>query len=360
MSVLNRTFGSNLYEITWLVEKKHHGMRLDQFVQIYLQGFSREQIKKKIALNEIQISGRPVKTRPKTRVYSGDKISLQIQNTTHEDEWWNGKKIDLESKPEILYEDKDLIAVSKPPYMSVHPTGKHLFNCVTVYFKNSCQQSVHSVHRLDRETSGILLLTKNPQSAAKLTHCFETNQVKKCYFFISVVTKQYNGENEFSVQDRIAPRQRFGLKRVIMDLFTPDSTDGKKALTRFKVLEQKNGHALGLAFPLTGRQHQIRVHAMKRGLPLLGDKLYCGSFEMFQRFKDNKATPEDHQAMEIPRHALHALSINFPYPKQRKTLFCPLPKDLQEWMQEKLKTDLGQLQKRIEEEASRYFKTVDK
>ena len=359
MSVVKKKFGSNLYEVTWLVEKKHHGLRLDQFVQIYLPGFSREQIKKKISNNEIQISPRPVKARPKTKVALGDKISLQIHNTTHEDEWWNGEKIDLDTTPAIIHEDDQLIAVSKPPYMSVHPTGKHLFNCVTVYFENVLKQNVYSIHRLDRETSGILLLAKDAQTAATLTHFFETNQVKKCYFFISMVNQQYNGEREFLVQDRIAPSERFGLKRVFMKLFPGDSSDGKAASTHFKILEHCGRYALGLAFPLTGRQHQIRIHAMGRGLPLLGDKLYCGSFEIFQRFKDNQATPEDHRAMKIPRHALHALAINFPYP-EGKTFCCSLPVDLREWLLANVKTDLKKLQSRLEEEAFAHFNTVDK
>ena len=355
MSVVKRTFGSKLYKVTWQVDKKHDGLRLDQFVQTRLRGFSREQIKKKIAHNEIQICGRPVKARPKTRVCLDDQISLQIQNTTHEDEWWNGKKLQLDTTPDVLYEDDELIAVSKPPYMSVHPTGKHLFNCVTVYFENSCRQSVHSVHRLDRETSGILLLAKKPQAAAALTHCFETNKIQKCYFFISATNQRYSGEQEFSVLNRIAPCERFGPKRVIMNLFPPDSTNGKKAITRFNILEQKNRYALGLAFPLTGRQHQIRVHAMSKGLPLLGDKLYGGSFEMFQRFKDNWATPEDHRAMELSRHALHALAIKFPYKNQNKALFCPLPKDLQKWLQTTYKIEPEQLQTWLKEKVESYF-----
>ena len=360
MTVIKKTFGTNLYQVTWLVENEHHGLRLDQFIQIQFPGLSREHIKKKIFNNEVQLADRPVNLRPKTRVHEGDKISFQIQNTTHEDEWWDGKKLTLESKPEIVYEDKDLIAVSKPPYMSVHPTGKHLFNCVTVYFENSCKKNVHSVHRLDRETSGILLLAKNPDTAAKLTHCFENNLVKKCYFFISVINDRYNQEKEFSVQERIAPRARYGPNRVVMDLFPPDSSEGKEALTHFKIIKCHNDYALGLAFPETGRQHQIRVHAMSRGIPLLGDKIYCGSFEMFQRFKDNLANPSDIRTMEIPRHALHALGINFPCPLKRKTLVSPLPLDLLGWLSENFHMGHQQLKSLLEKEVANYFKAFDK
>ena len=360
MTVIKKVFAPNLYETTWLVDKKHHGLRLDQFVQMRLKGFSREQIKKKISTDEIKIIDRPFKAFPKTKVYEGDRVLLKIHNTTHEDEWWNGKKLELELVPTIVYEDGQLIGISKPPYMSVHPTGKHLFNCATVYFENISHQNVYSIHRLDRETSGILLLAKNSQTASTLTRHFEKNNIKKCYFFISVINEQYNGKNEFSVQNRIAPSERFGFRRVIMKMFSPDSSNGKSALTHFKILKQKNCYILGLAFPLTGRQHQIRIHAMSQGLPLLGDKLYYGSFEMFQRFKDNKATPDDHKIMEIPRHALHALAINFPYPAQRKTLLSPLPKDLQEWLSKKFEINLEQLQSQLREEVTHYFNTVDK
>ena len=363
MTVIKRSFGSTLYEATCLVSQKDHGMRLDQFAHKYLPGLSREQIKKKIDHGEIQVTGRPVKARPKTRVQTGDKISLKIHNTNHEDEWWNGKKLNLETAPTIVYEDDQLIGVSKPPYMSVHPTGKHLFNCVTVYFEHSCQQNVYSVHRLDRETSGILILAKNVPAASMLTHFFENNLIKKCYFFISLVNEQYNEEGEFSVQDRIDRCERFGLKRVVMNIFPPDSAYGKEALTHFKILERKNHYALGLAFPKTGRQHQIRVHAMARGIPLLGDKIYCGSFEMFQRFKDNEATQADHCAMEISRHALHSLAINFPHPQsphQRKTLLSPLPQDLRQWLSIKTGINPEYLQVRLKEEVENYFNMADK
>ena len=360
MTVIKKTFGTKLYQVTWLVESKHHGLRLDQFIQMQYLGLSREHIKKKIFNGEVQLIGRPVNARPKTKVYKGDKISFQIQNTSHEDEWWDGKKLSLETTPKIVYEDKNLIAISKPPYMSVHPTGKHLFNCVTVYFENALKKSVHSVHRLDRETSGILLLAKNPDTASVLTRCFEKSLVKKCYFFIAVINDQYNGEKEFSVRNRIAPRSRYGLSRVVMELFAPDSAEGKEALTHFKILNCNERYALGLAFPETGRQHQIRVHAMSRGIPLLGDKIYCGSFEMFQRFKENIAPPADIRAMEIPRHALHAFGINFPYPHERKTLLSPLPKDLKDWLEKAFFDESKQLNATLEKEVERYFKIFDK
>ena len=78
------------------------------------------------------------------------------------------------------------VVTNKPAYMSTHPTGRHLFHCATVYYEQKLNQStVHSIHRLDRETSGVLLLAKNPTTANQLTVEFENNNVKKCYFFIA-------------------------------------------------------------------------------------------------------------------------------------------------------------------------------
>jgi hypothetical protein len=112
-----------------------------------------------------------------------------------------------------------------------------------------------------------------------------------------------------------------------------------------------------LAFPVTGRQHQIRVHAMAHGFPLIGDKLYLGSYPLFQKFKDNFAQEDDYDFMELPRHALHSIGINISYLGDRKTFIAPMAKDLRDWIGSKLSLDFNFLEKEIKSSVEGYFKS---
>ncbi|WP_417335351.1 pseudouridine synthase [Halobacteriovorax marinus] len=353
MPIIEKTFESEKYTAVYLVEEEHDGMRLDQYLQIYLASWSREQVKKKIAGGDILIKGRPGKHRPSTKIYTRDIITLVTVKTEHEDEYWNGELLELELKPSIIFEDDELIIISKPPYMSTHPTGKHLFNCATVYFESLYKKTVHSIHRLDRETSGVLMLAKTPKCAQSMTDCFEKDLVRKCYFFIAY-NRSWNGEQSFEDNHRLGASEE-GLKRVYINHFPKESSEGKSARTLFRVIHSEGDYVLGLAFPITGRQHQIRVHAMINGLPLVGDKLYLGNFKMFQRFKDNIATKEDHDLMEISRHALHAIALRAPYKGEEKVFSSHIPKDLQEWITTNMTIDLNHLQEQLEEEIQNYF-----
>ena len=328
-------------EVSYLAHQD--GMRLDRFVQECLSfGLSRESIKKKIKAKDVVLESRVGK--PHTKLKKGDIIHLTIRRTTHEDEYWKGKILPL-PPPKIVYEDEDLLGVNKPPRMSTHPVGRHLFYCATVYLEN--RHKLYSLHRLDRETSGILLMAKNLPMAQELSPRFENRQVEKAYFFIGVPNKNFKGEARFTANERIESRDISG------QFYPADSKRGKASQTVFYILEiiqrKKQSYALGLAFPKTGRQHQIRLHALAHGFPLLGDKLYLGSYSLFQRFKDLKATSGDYRLMELPRQALHALAIRLPYRGFKKTFFAPLPEDIQEWSRNE------SLEKRLKEKVEFFF-----
>lgn len=358
MSIIEKKFSRDLYLARYLVDEEHEGMRLDQFLQIYLATFSREHVKEKIKNGEVVIENRHGKHKPNSKLHHKEVVQIKIFNTIQEDEYWNGKKLELEWEPEVIFENEGLYVISKPPYMATHPTGRHIFNCATVFFEAKNEKTVHSIHRIDRETSGVLLLGKNPKTANTFTEYFEEDRVKKCYFFIAI-EKENKDNDKFSARERLGATET-GLKRIYINAFPENSEDGKHAHTHFEILHREKGYALGLAFPQTGRQHQIRVHAMTHGLPLLGDKLYLGSFKMFQRFKDVIASKEDHELMEISRHALHALALNIPFENSRRTFSSNIPTDLKDWISEKLEVDIGKLELKIKEEIETYFKTLDK
>ncbi len=356
MTVISKTFSPTEYRATHMVDEEHAGMRLDQYMQLHLETWSREMVKKKIESGDITIEGRPGKIRPSMKLAHRDHVTLVTKKTSHEDEWWNGEKLELQLEPEFIFQDEHIAVISKPAYMATHPTGKHLFNCATVYLESCTGHTVHSIHRLDRETSGVLLLGKNPKVAGALTTEFEEDRVKKAYFF-AAKKSHWRGENEFWANERL-DNAGVGLKRVYIEHFPENDQRGKHASTLFKVLVHNDQYVLGLAFPQTGRQHQIRVHAMVHGLPLVGDKLYLGSFEMFQRFKDLLATPEEHALMELPRHALHAVGLSIVYQNQRRIFNSHLPKDLVSWIKMRTDFEISDLEKVIAENLQEYFQKI--
>ena len=259
MSILKKSFQQDRFLSIHRVDEDYPNLRLDQFCLKYLNNFSRQDIKKKIKSGEIKIAGRKHPHRPSTKVRFRDEVSIEIRRTIHEDEFWRGKKIELIEQPEIIYEDEEIYAISKPPFMSTHPTGRHLFNCATVIFEQALGKTCHSIHRLDRETSGVLILGKNPEVSAILTPQFESKKVKKSYFFIAK-SNELPRENAFVCHRRLGGQEK-GLKRVYINDYPENSIEGKSAKTEYKILHREKCYALGLAFPHTGRQHQIRVHA---------------------------------------------------------------------------------------------------
>ncbi|MDO9183765.1 MAG: RluA family pseudouridine synthase [Bacteriovorax sp.] len=355
MSILSKAYRDDVFEVRHLVDEEHHGARLDQFVQLYLDSFSREMIKKKIKEKEITIVKRPGTHKPSSILHYQDEVVIRFFKSKFEDEYWRGIKLNLEMSPEIVFEDKELIVISKPAFMSTHPAGRHVFNCATVFFEMKYEQTIHSLHRIDRETSGILMLGKNPKLANEMMANFENDDIKKCYFFIAHANQNFHGEKEFIANERMdSPNE--GLKRVYVQHYPENSLDGKHARTFFYILEQVGEHVLGIACPQTGRQHQIRVHALAHGIPLIGDKMYLGSYEMFQRFKDQVASPEDHDLMEIPRHALHAIAIKIPYKSEKEKIFIThIPSDLKSWIQKNTPLNIDDLELKINQTINHYY-----
>lgn len=355
MSILNKSYRDDIFEVRHLVDEEYHGARLDQFIQMYLDSFSREMIKKKIKVKEITIVGRPGVHKPSTVLHHKDEVVIRFYRSKFEDEYWRGNKLELQMDPDIVFEDEALIVISKPAFMSTHPAGRHVFNCATVFFEMKYEQTIHSLHRIDRETSGILMLGKTPKIANEMMAHFEKDDVKKCYLFISRANENYRGEKEFIACERMSSPGE-GLKRVYVEYYPENSMEGKHARTFFFILEQVGDYVIGIACPQTGRQHQIRVHALAHGIPLIGDKMYLGSYEMFQRFKDQVATPEDHDHMEIPRHALHAIALKIPYKKEKKKIFIThIPSDLKTWIIKKTSLNIEALEAKITQTIKKYY-----
>lgn len=354
MTVIHKIYRDDVFEVRHMADEEHEGMRLDQFLGVYLESFSREIIKKKIKEKEITIVGRPGVHKPSSPIHHRDEIIIRFYKSKFEDEYWRGKKLELQTVPDVVYEDKDLLVISKPAFMSTHPAGRHLFNCATVFFEMKYNHTIHSLHRIDRETSGILMLGKNPKMATEMMERFEDDDVKKCYLFIARIQPDFKHEEYFVANERMGNPDE-GLKRIVVQTYPEKSNEGKHARTFFYILEKNEKYVIGIACPQTGRQHQIRVHAQAHGFPLIGDKLYLGSYEMFQRFKDMLATEEDHDLMELPRHALHAIALKIPYKNEEKLFITKIPTDLADWITQNTKFKIPDLEEKIQLTVKKYY-----
>lgn len=348
MSDIEKTFSTEKYVVSHPVREEQDGWRLDQFVMKCMPTLSREFLKKKIERGEVEISGRRPPHKPSVKVHAGERVTITTHNDgVIEEEYWYGEIVPKTEEPGVIFEDEGLIAINKPPYMITHPAGKNLFYCATVFFETIHKKTIHSIHRLDRETSGVLLLAKTPQTAQQVATLFENDLVRKCYFFIAHKTPGAR-PFPFTAKERLG-RKDGALPESMIFAYPENSEEGKESETHFESVLEKDGYVLALAFPLTGRQHQIRVHAATHGYPLLGDKIYNGDPTLFMRFKDNEATDADHEKMQIPRQALHAAALKILYQNKPTHFIAPIPKDLAAWLKDVLGLEYKEVEALMEQ-----------
>lgn len=231
----------------------------------------------------------------------------------------------------ILYEDEHLLAVDKPALLPVHPTARYYRNTLIEVLKRARPGEFVSLgHRIDRETSGVLLVSKTPECDRTLKRSLEERaDIEKTYVALTwnVPEPARTGEMAFRYERSVEldPTSRYKVK---MRLGL--SADALYAATRFVVEDVKSGYARVRCDLETGRQHQIRLHLASLGAPIVGDKLYGPDETCFARGADGELTEEDHTILELPRHALHAarLALDHPMTGKRLVIEAPLPKDL--------------------------------
>ena len=233
----------------------------------------------------------------------------------------------------ILYEDEEVLAVDKPPGMPVHPSGRHvadtLIQRVHARFRgghDGLRLPIRLCHRLDLETSGIVLVAKGDRTHAELMRQFEDREVEKEYLAVVRGVPERDGG---AVALPIGPA-RTGKVHLKMACIA----DGQPASTEWRVLERRAGCALVACLPHTGRQHQIRLHLEAIGHPLVGDKLYGQDEELFLRAARDELTPRDLELLELPRHALHnhRLAFTSPASGERREIVSPLADDLRAYL----------------------------
>lgn len=265
-----------------------------------------------ILLNGVRVTVRAV-------MQKGDVLTLKLRDEAESD-----SLLPVDLHFDILYEDEDILAVSKPAGMPTHPSLNHyddtLANAVAFYYKKKGEPFVfRAANRLDGDTSGVLLIAKNRCAAANLSLALKNGEVKKTYLaLLSAIPEKKS--------DRITSYIRRKEGSVLLREATETKEGADLAVTDYTVIGTGEGVALVRVSLLTGRTHQIRVHMQSIGCSLLGDYLY-GDESTF------------------PRQALHAFSLSFPHPmkKERITVTAPLPEDMSEYIKSNINVNLDLL-----------------
>jgi 23S rRNA pseudouridine1911/1915/1917 synthase len=305
------------------VQKKTAGMRLDQYLVLQYPDFSRSVIQKAIEADSVTINGQPIKR--STKVKQGDVVRVWLPEP-------NRPEPTPENIPlEILYEDEYLAVVNKPYDMVVHPargnwTGT-LVNALAFHFKDHLSKINGDyrpgiVHRLDRDTSGVILVAKEEQTHRELGMQFETRKIFKEY--VAICGGVLDRDSDY-IERRIGHHPHDRIKMIVTD----DEEKGKEACTYYEVIERLRGYTFVRMQPRTGRTHQLRVHLASIGHPILADKVYSGRdvFRMSDLVARSASEGEDE--VLLPRQALHAARLRFTHPrtKQAVAVEAPLPSE---------------------------------
>ena len=300
--------------IKFLVDIKNKGKRLDIFLAEKINSFTRSYLKKSIE-NEKVLLNQSICRSPSTKIKYKDKITINIQEKIIQD--LTPKKIDLN----IIYEDKDILVINKPKGMVVHPgAGNYentLVNALLFKYKKKLSNINGSlrpgiVHRIDKETSGLLVVAKNNLSHSSLGKQFSDHSIKRKYHCLAWgVIRPLSGRIETLITRNKKNRQ----------LMTVSDVNGKHAITNYRTLKVFNIKDIPKISLIeceleTGRTHQIRVHLQYKGTSLLGDKQYGKKNIKFKKINKEFFS----NLSKLNGQALHAKTLEFIHPTKKKWL----------------------------------------
>lgn len=304
-----RTVNGEWVEVPFRALKEHGGMRLDSFLVARLHKYSRARVQKLIDEGRVLRGGRGAKAA--ARIAEGESVVIRYPRTEE-------PPVPHEVMP-ILYQDDSVIVIDKPGGTLSHPTDKILHNAVTTILSRQIGRKVFLAHRLDRETSGALILALDAASARSIFDQFVAHAVKKEY--LAVVFGDVSWKTKL-VDAPLGPeggeikvRQAVG--------------SGQPAVTQFSWLAGDGRLSLLAARPRTGRLHQIRAHLSFIGHPVVGDKLYVGAGEAYLKAVRRELGRQDLDELGADRQLLHAWKISFRHPKTGRPLdvTAPVPAD---------------------------------
>lgn len=314
-------------EIPFEVEQNYAGWRLDRYLQQKIPRLSRQRIQRIVKVG-LRCETRRLK--PSTTITAGLKFVL-IKPVQDEVE------VETSGPVRILYDDPHIVVLDKPAGLAVHPSARYVKHTITQWLSENAvgEDGVRPdlAHRLDRETSGVLLCGRGIAATSRLKASFRQRKVEKAYMALC------EGRIEADAMELDAPMRLTERVKVIMEIH-PDGLDSHTSVSvlRRGVLTDGSPVTLVECRPKTGRQHQIRVHLKHAGFPIIGDKIYGGEIEQFLRFCDGEQTDEDRARLRLPRQALHASRLELPHPATGQPLVieAPLAPDIQAFCDEQV------------------------
>ncbi len=318
---------AQLYEHYKIVADPKQGlMRVDKFLIDHLSGTSRNRIQRAADSGFILCNDKPIKRSYKVKPFDVIKVMLDRPH-------YDNKILPEDIPLNIVYEDDDVLVINKPAGMVVHPGFGNwkgtMLNAIAWHERNNPKFDINNpeiglVHRIDKDTSGLLVVAKTAQAKTHLGLQFFNKTTKRQY---NAIVWGYINEDEGRIEGNIARNPK---DRLQMAVFPPDSDIGKHAVTHYYTLERFGYATLVKCILETGRTHQIRVHMKHIGHTLFNDERYGGdqvlkgvSTAKYRQFIDN--------CFKIcPRQALHARTLGFVHPRTGKEMMfeSELPEDI--------------------------------
>lgn len=309
------------------VEARAHGWRIDHYLSRLFPNFSRALFQKAIEQGGVLLNGLPAKTSRRLRV--NDRLSVRLPELP------DSSLIPEDIPLDVLYEDDAIVVINKPAGMITHPgKGNYrgtLAGALQHHFDRlsdvagSLRPGI--VHRLDRDTSGVLVVAKDNQVHHRLSAQFARRDVKKEYRAIVKGVVDRDGD-VIETHVRVHPKRRERM------LVCPAGGNARHARTKYEVLERFPKHTWMRLLPETGRTHQLRLHMEHIRHSIVADRLYGGGCDLrlaeVRRARGEDPEPGDDGRILISRQALHAFRLEFDHPQtlRRMTFEAPLPEDI--------------------------------
>jgi RluA family pseudouridine synthase len=293
------------------VDAYHDGWRLGDYLEHRFRYLDAGTWRQRMASGAIAVNGE--RGAAAAVVRRGDLVEYEIRVV----------EPPVDFRYDVLYDDPDILAVSKSGNIPVHAGGRHFRHTLIARLREDFGPELDLAHRLDRETSGVVLLVRSRGAARELAGAFARGEVAKDY--VAVV----HGDPALDSFDVDAPVGRVGpdhpvARRVI------DPEHGRPARTVFRVVGRLGRFSVVEAKPLTGRTNQVRVHLEHAGHPIVGDKVYGVPAEILRESLRDPSSPLVAAHLMLPRHALHAARVTLLHPASRRLLEieAPLPEDM--------------------------------